>query len=439
MPRAILHISILIFAILSTNTVSTLLVAGPIWLVCFFAAIRNKNQNFDIIDLFWLLYSLSYFAAPAQRLAEPDNSFLFDKGGLMRMSFGRYLNYEADQIYLLYLLFFIVALINFLILPKTVPQFRSKELKFNLPFWGFATLLLMSFLFEVFLKGGFSNVMAGRRFKEAGVGGIYTMLVICHTLAICFLFATKIRSYSNAKKIAALFLIFTVLGVLYNPFNSARFFLIQAYLPILLILVPKFRKFSVLAPLLIFGMFVLMPLLSLTTRQGLGADFSEFSLAESSPLGYLDQHVVLLHLLEYVRVNGYAYGSSITGVLLFFVPRAFWVAKPVVLGLVIGGDLYQGGFAGTDNLSGPIVGDLYYDFGVLGVLIGSVAVAYFFRFFVRISARVNNIDVVRFILLASLPILFRGTVGAVLPLVSFTLIYVYLYLFAANNVKWSLK
>lgn len=93
-----------------------------------------------------------------------------------------------------------------------------------------------------------------------------------------------------------------------------------------------------------------------------------------------------------------------------------WVSFSVG-GLDVGGDLFAAGMYGTPNLSFFFGCDFYMDFGLVGVTAGGIVSALVLRAMIRSGQDgFFGIRVMPFFIGASLPILLRGPVGAVLPL-----------------------
>jgi hypothetical protein len=437
MQRAFLHIVLFIFGFFYIETYSTLVFVLPIFCVTFAAAIRNNNKNLDIIDMFWLLSQLSFVIAPMVTLEEAEGSQLFAQGVILPLNFNKSMIYEQSYMVELYFILFVVSVINFVFLPYTYRHRKLKNFDIKLSISSILIIFICAVTLEVFMRGGLVNTLAPRRLKEEATGGLFLIFSRTFTLALSIFLVVKLKSASQGlKRSFGYFVLFSLMLLLYNPLNQARFGLLQAHLPLLLITFPALASFRIFSFLILGGMMIIMPILSETTRNGLSSDFSRISLNPEHFLGYLDQHKVLLHLVEIVHVDGLEHGRSILSVVLFFVPRALWSDKPLVLGLEVGNDLYGKGFVATSNLSGPIIGDFYYDFGIIGVVVGSIVVAYGFRKFIVFGVTLNNLPAHGMLILAALPILFRGTVGAVIPIAFFTLVFFYLILFAQNRIRW---
>jgi hypothetical protein len=185
-------------------------------------------------------------------------------------------------------------------------------------------------------------------------------------------------------------------------------------------------------------MVVVMPILSVTTRMGFQALAEAKSEGSLWELPYIDVFDTLLHAVYYVEKHGHFFGEKLAAVLLFFVPRNWWPDKPIVSALDIGHDLYNAGFVGTPNLSMSVIGDFYLDFGLAGVLVGSIVICVFFRLLLSVRTHVGGEPALALLLFASLPILERGAMGAVLLVFSSTLGSYWLLTILARTPDWRL-
>ena len=423
MQRAVLQISLLVFGMVYMRTESTLVLVLPVWLITLLASSRSNKEDFDVVDMFWLLNTLSFVVAPLVTIYEPEGSQIFSTGAIVPLNFGHSLTYRQDQIFELYFLIFMVTVINAVVLPKHATPKSTRDFSIRYTTLSLIVIFIVAVLVEIAMRGGIANTLAARREKVDAAGGIFLIFSRSFTLACSMFLAAKLTEERSWLRWVGYIVLFSLLLVLYNPFNSARFVLLQGLLPPLLITFTRILSFRFFCISVIAGSMVVMPILSATTRAGTDADLASVEISPEFFLGYLDQHKVLLHLIDMVERNGLEWGSSTLSVLLFFVPRAIWPDKPLVLGLEVGNELYGYGFVGTANLSGPIFGDFYYDFGIPGVLLGSVALAIIVRQLLARSATISGVPVFGYFAIAALPILFRGTVGAVIPSAFFTFLF----------------
>jgi hypothetical protein len=85
----------------------------------------------------------------------------------------------------------------------------------------------------------------------------------------------------------------------------------------------------------------------------------------------------ILATLEYVEINGIAFGYQLLGVILFFIPRSIWVSKPTSTGELIGEYLMNTTPRDYSNLSNAVVSEGYINLGVFGVVLFAIILAYF--------------------------------------------------------------
>ena len=169
---------------------------------------------------------------------------------------------------------------------------------------------------------------------------------------------------------------------------------------------------------LISYLVVFMPLMS-ALRQGTSG-FSDLD-GDSFGLDFkqLDYDAFSMFTCAVYRTgdDGFAGGSYLLSVLLFFVPRGIWPDKPVASSIDLGQFLMQHHSGWFDNLSCPPFGDFYMDFGSFGViacgLIYGVVLAWSDRVFDSWNSRSLFQCGVAAAVMGFLPILVRGSLGAV--------------------------
>lgn len=203
-----------------------------------------------------------------------------------------------------------------------------------------------------------------------------------------------------------------------NPLNTARF-QFGAYGLMVVLFVLRGRIPLVLCYIgLISYLVVFMPLMS-ALRQGTSG-FSDLD-GDSFGLDFkqLDYDAFSMFTCAVYRTgdDGFAGGSYLLSVLLFFVPRGIWPDKPVASSIDLGQFLMQHHSGWFDNLSCPPFGDFYMDFGSFGViacgLIYGVVLAWSDRVFDSWNSRSLFQCGVAAAVMGFLPILVRGSLGAV--------------------------
>lgn len=411
--RAILHIALLAWGLTTAQSFSTLAFVLPIWIISFFAATKNDSKYFDFIDLFWLLNQLAFVNAPLVVFSEtvPYDNFFFN-GVSVPFSYMS-LSYPQSTLITLFLGIYIATIVNYFLLPRTIDYESGIRLNIKWSFFLLAMALTLSFIAEVYMKGGISNILRPRYDKDTSFSLSSHVLFQNITLVFALMFALRVKLEQGFKRFFGMILLLSILLILYNPLNAARFNLVQVYLPISLIFLPILLRFHIFSSLIFFGMVILMPILSTTTRFGLKSDFSDFNLSATKFFEYFDQVSYMLHLTQMTLERGFEYGQSTLSVVLFFVPRDIWESKALSIALVIGNDLFPRQVVGTNNLAAPIVSDFYLDFGLAGVLFGSICTAWLTRKVVKFGVLVNGVSIMALYYMAILPILFRGSIQAV--------------------------
>lgn len=430
--RVLVQIAVLAVAMLAAPGLSILPYVLPLSLLACAAGARAPDPEVSPVDMFWLLMAIFFVLAPAATLTEPEGSLFFARGAIVEYPFGARVIYPQHHLILLFTALFIAHLAAFALLPAGRPE--GRDLRVMIPAPVAVAMLISLFLADIALRGGWANA-AAPRLEKSGEASLFAVFSRAAFMAFALVCLAAPRGGVSGLAVKALALVLT--AILFNPFNVARFMLLQAWLPILLILLPGLRGYGRFCLAALAGLVVVLPVLSLTSRFGI--EMAALALQRLSPdrfLAYLDASHVLLHLQTLIERDGHSFGASLGAILFFFVPRTLWPGKPEVLGAYVGDDLLSGALVGTANLSGPVLGDLMRDFGMLGVVVGSVLLALGFRQVLLRLHRLNGVPVLSFMLIAQLPILYRGSVGAVLGPALFSLMFYWLFVAVLPRVTF---
>lgn len=205
------------------------------------------------------------------------------------------------------------------------------------------------------------------------------------------------------------------------PLSIPRFMMISIAMVILLTVFNGFLKrrkvwLYVSAPI---AMYLVFPFLGQVTRGSeVESNFFVNSLSESMLHGDFDgfQSIMNVHLM--VEEEGLSWGGRLLSAILFMVPRSIWSGKHEHTGA----DAAEA--AGYDflNVSMPLPGELFSNFGWVGVVVGLFL---FGRLISRMDLSVEGgiggryaveIAMIGIILAAYMPILFRGALlGVIAP------------------------
>lgn len=287
----------------------------------------------------------------------------------------------------------------------------------------------------IIFSGGLSVVSAGRyEQKEADVSPLVSVFLAATVILAMLQTTIGVRSRHPAA-LALMVVCLMAVFVLLNPFNTSRFRLIGTYLPLALIFIRGQLKSAFFYAGSLFAIIVIMPILSMTSRFGsleAAAVFSQRDEAAGSglfSLPYIDVFPMWMACVKYTYAHGITYGAKLIGTIFFIVPRSIWTNKPTLNGLDVGEEIFQLGGAGTSNLSMNLGADIYRDFGLIGTALAGILIGLcIVRLFEKRVLLVNNEPIVQYLSLATIPILMRGPLQAVVG--TFFMEYVLLMIFA---------
>jgi len=195
----------------------------------------------------------------------------------------------------------------------------------------------------------------------------------------------------NFYIIYAIVILLFFLFLLYkNPLTEKRNALGPIYISLIFILNPRWinTNFKMLS-LLLFSLIVLFPLSSLITHSN--KDLSEMSFKEivsyknvkesvSNQFTNLnfDAFLMVATTVDHVEKKGYSLGRQLLPSGLFFIPRAIWKSKPISSGQLMGQHIqkYHDKDKWFHNLAMPFVAESYLDFGIIGVILYAILLAF---------------------------------------------------------------
>lgn len=415
--RVSIMVVLWLYGITTSADYFPVLLTFPTFLLILHQTQKIKASQFTPADMLWLCSLMYFVVAPIQNI----QNYGFITGAVKNIK------YEIGNFLMAELIVFISLLAFSFGIKKSLVQ--SSQAKPAL----FATkrqliLIFIVSLFGFFLyinfAGGISNVILPRELKSrqevSFLSVAFLAVLTLGTTLLALALNIQIKQKINGRIVTGFLFIFAALLLLFciNPINSPRFFNIATWIPVLFALFGGNIKYSRIYLVLLVGAILVMPLMSITTRGGFEAlsNYSETVYAENPwLLKDIDVFDTLVHMASIITIDNLYFGSNSAAILLFFIPRSIWIGKPVVGGLIIGGDLQNNYFAGTDNLSLFPGGDFYMDFWLPGVLCGSFIAGIFVKKLMRLSLsnlRGNNLTAL--VLIGSLPILLRGPLGAVI-------------------------
>ena len=429
--------------VMAVGHLQTIAVTLPTFILCLINISRIRSQYLTPADMFWFVYYIFFVIGPIQMLEEN----YFKEGSTV---FGVY--FTSDEIYraaAITVLFALAATIAGFIWANKSPELEASRTisytidRSKLPL--LVAVLVVSFLAVIVFSGGLGNVLAARSEKDAESLSIVRPAAIASQLIVTFLIlsihmdAVEQRRAQGPLLWGATTLALFLLAICQNPYNTPRYFLLQAWLPVILIFLRGRLRAAPFYVACLFGLLVLLPVFSLTSR--FGSDLSEalqnINISEDFfRFPYIDVFDMLVYEIKYVAANGLSYGARTLGALLFFVPRAIWTGKPQLIALEMGEELVALKAAGTENLSLFFAGEFYADFALFGVfMFGLLSSWIYLHFLHNKSLLINGLRIRDFVIIAAIPIIVRGPVGANAPLVFLliTIFAVYVPIFGSRQ------
>jgi len=339
---------------------------------------KNKNNYFDLVV--GTFYYIFFFFAPYLQtfFRHYPNTMPFNEKLIVRTNL------------LLFLFLFFYIFFKFCI-PLRFKKFTTMKLANYKPSdFTAKTILLISILVVIVFAGYLkSSTFIGGGIhlaEERSLIFIIDKVLFNLPIFVVFYFLSKFLSKKHVKPreylllLASLFTLFLIR----NPFNTKRNMLGPLYLSIFLGIIYSRKK-----PRLIFIFLFLLSVFLLiypgvkvftNTTIGFNLFWKDKSLIISNFFAYVkvfkstitsldfDAWGMVMGTIAYVDNQGITLGKQLLGVLLFFIPRGIWSAKPVGSGQVVGTWLmshYQMWFY---QISNPLPSEGYINFGLPGII-----------------------------------------------------------------------
>jgi len=210
--------------------------------------------------------------------------------------------------------------------------------------------------------------------------------------------------FSSSNKIRSNYYIvlacFLLIGLLFlfvkNPLITKRHDLGPILFMALFLFIPRLVNTNVkFLNILFFSVIVGLPMSQLITHSDYG--ITELIEKPSRLMAQIDQGILTQGyislnydaflnvgvIIEVVQEEGFSYGYQLLSALLFFIPRSLWVGKPQASGLVVGDHLEEFYNFNFKNVSNPFLSESYHNFGVIGVILFGILLAYICVFMLK--------------------------------------------------------
>lgn len=290
--------------------------------------------------------------------------------------------------------------------------------------------------FESFFQGRGTVATSVYGSESTAVIMFYTLIkFVCVSIFVFVMLSLLKKIYQPSKKYLLIFLLLLLffLNVILNgPTSSPRFHFMAVIISILLALgFFNSKRNNILfffgAP---FFLFFVFPFIKTLGEKDVGYGISKFDLSSYLSQGVdFDAFQQMFNIMRYVHDEGYSFGLNFLGGIAFFIPRLIWHSKPEHLGYL---SSYHAGYE-YNNLSAPLLGEFYYAFGFIGVILGAVFFGYIVKK-VDIYLRSDNVKYLGLSVIFSsfLFISLRGAFGSVFPAVSVSLFFYFFLVFISK-------
>ncbi len=194
----------------------------------------------------------------------------------------------------------------------------------------------------------------------------------------------------NLLLLGLLFFTFFLLLIWFkNPLVEKRNALGPIYISLIYLLFPRLLNSNVKTMFfMFFTMIVVFPLSAIITHAKsslrqiliqpriLIDEFEGEGVGEVFNTIHYDAFINIAATIDYVKYEGFSYDYQFLSAFLFFIPRKIWEEKPISTGQLVGEHLIDNYDFTYSNLSNPMVSEGYINFGVFGVILLAIALAF---------------------------------------------------------------
>jgi hypothetical protein len=435
MTRSSLLVLFFLMAAFQANELFAVLLVSPLAILILFKIHHLKSKYITAEEMFWFVPFLFFVISPMQLI---KNGYIGETGPISFLRFE-----SVDFMFAMSIVFiFYATAASYDRFNSAVRHYNNNEsgaIEDNMscfPSMAFFIANIIVFLLYIYLQGGMANVLVGRLQKtEVEVLKAYPVIMSAFHLVFSFFLLSFVviqrGKVSVLWKSVIILTVIVMLAIAYNPFNTPRFNLIAAWVPVFLIFLRGKLNSSLFYIVAFLFIIFVMPIISLTSRYGLDdldAKIFTFNIFSSNlPADVFD---ILVFAVTYYYQEGLAFGENLFATLQSLVPSFLFPDKRGYAGIVIGDQLFNLGSI-TGNLSFFIAGDLFLDFHIPGVILGAILIRYlFFTTLIRARRVFFSQEILGYIYIGVLPIIVRGPLGG--GILSFCLSLIFAYFIVAK-------
>lgn len=340
----------------------------------------DYRKTFSLESFFWIFSFFFFFLSPL--IQYETNEFPWDL---------KPTNTEIILANLLILLWLLFCWMGINIKIKRNTNYNKKKFTCNIVrinkinyHFVFNIIAILITINTVRSVGMINLLSRGTNMTSANVDSSLTMLIgNCQGAFLVFNSAINLIDFRDKKR-NRFSLIISILTLLLCcfPTGQSRFNAATIYLGLLLVTFgDKFKRKQFIL-LFLFSFLIIFPLMNGFRN----IEFTDFSLQSSIESlfkdfsnnfteGHYDAYSMFIRTIRYVSVNGVVFGKQMIGNLLFFIPREIWIDKPLGTGYTIMNSINYG----FTNVSEPLIGEVYFNFGYIGIIICGYILGTFMR------------------------------------------------------------
>lgn len=345
-------------------------------MIFFYVKAKHISIANGVVITFFYLF---YFLAPVLQLQMDHNNLV------NTMVYNEYYVLYANVLVILFILIYFICYMSLLyyygnskMIVNLNGVFENLKSSRQIRYVFFSLLLVSSFSVFFATREALTKISEldlliqdDQQFFVVIKGKIFYMLP--YTVLMIFIFMYY-KKYSINYKLIFIVLL-TALLLSKNVIIDRRNALGPVYLSILILILPeKFKSNYNLLALWFFVLVIMFPLTSILTHVEFKYWEDSFALINFFELitnHFLDVNydawANISSSIDYVTRYGHTLGSQVLGTIGFFIPRQFWLTKPVSTGELIGNFLMATQNMWFNNLSATTVLEGYIDFGIFGV------------------------------------------------------------------------
>jgi len=227
-----------------------------------------------------------------------------------------------------------------------------------------------------------------------------------------------VNEYALTKKISfgLFFSIGLVLIIVFPLGGAARNFIAATYLFLLFPIFRKAQYHNILLLIMFVGLLIIFPTLNQYRNSSFETVDFKVYFGDFDSADY-DAYQMMLNCIKYFENEGFILTQVVSGILLFYIPRSIWPNKPLSSGILIGDYFQTRGINNElfNNLSTPILGEFYLDFGISGIVLASVVLFLLFYILTKKYNKSNRWQCVYAIVFSYIFYVSRGALMSTFP------------------------